>query len=244
MQALLKLTYTEFKLFLREPAAVFFTLAFPVLVVLLFGSIFGGYPVPGTPMKTIDLYTPAYTGLVIGTVGLIGLPSTLALYRERGILRRLRATPLGSTRILAAHVLVNLAMTLFGIALLVATAALFLDLRMPHAPGVVLIAVTISSLSFFAVGFALASLLPSVRVAQAVGQALFFPMFFLSGAALPLQQMPSWLQLVSDYVPLTYAVRLVQEVWVGEGWNWSAATVLVVILALATLLTTRVFRWE
>lgn len=244
MQALLKLTYTEFKLFLREPAAVFFTLAFPVLVVLLFGSIFGGYPVHGTQMKSIDLYTPAYTGMVIGTVGLIGLPSTLAVYRERGILRRLRATPLRPARILTAHVLVNLAMTLAGIALLVATAALFLDLGMPHAPGLVFIALTLSSLSFLAVGFLLASLLPSVRVAQAVGQALFFPMFFLSGAALPVEQMPAWLQSVSDYVPLTYAVRLVQDLWIGEGWNWAAAAVLVVVLVLATLLTTRVFRWE
>ncbi|MDN5698618.1 MAG: ABC transporter permease, partial [Rubrobacter sp.] len=207
-------------------------------------SIFGGYPVPGTQMTTIDLYTPAYTGLVIGTVGLIGLPSTLAFYRERGILRRLRATPLGPTRILAAHVLVNFVMTLAGIGLLVATAALFLDLRMPHAPGLVFIAVTLSTLSFFAVGFALASLLPSVRVAQAVGQALFLPMFFISGAALPLEQMPAWLQSISDYVPLTYAVRLVQEVWIGEGWNWTAAAILLAILALATLLTARIFRWE
>ncbi|WP_047865221.1 ABC transporter permease [Rubrobacter aplysinae] len=244
MQALLRLTYTEFKLLLREPAAVFFTLAFPVLVVLLFGSIFGGYPVRGTPLTTIDLYTPAYTGLVIGTVALIGLPTTLASYRERGVLRRLRATPLGPTRILAAHVLVNFVMTLAGIGLLITAAALFLGLQMPHAPGMVFIAITLSSLSFFAVGFLVASLFPSVRVAQAVGQAVFFPMFFLSGSALPLDQMPGWLRSVSDYIPLTYVVRLVQEVWIGDGWNWMAAAILLAILALATLLTARVFRWE
>ena len=141
-------------------------------------------------------------------------------------------------------VLVHFVMTLAGIALLSATAALFLDLRMPHAPGLVFVAVTLSSLSFLAMGFALASLLPSVRVAQAVGQALFLPMFFISGAALPVEQMPPWLQSVSDYVPLSYAVRLVQEVWIGQGWNWGAAAVLLAVLALATLLTTRVFRWE
>jgi ABC-2 type transport system permease protein len=244
MQALFKLTYTEFRLFLREPVAVFFTLAFPVLIVLLFGSIFGGYPVPGTPLKSIDLYTPAYTGLVIGTVGIIGLPSTLASYRERGILRRLRSTPIGAMRILAAHVLVNFVMALAGIGLLITAAALFLDLRMPHAPGVVFIAITLSSLSFLAVGFAIASLFPSVRVAQAVGQAVFFPMLFLSGAALPLSQMPGWMQSVSDYIPLTYVVRLVRDVWIGDGWNWSAAAVLVAVLVLATLLTARIFRWE
>lgn len=93
MKALWKMTLVEAKLFLREPVGVFFTLAFPLMVMLLFGTIFGGYPVPGTDLKGIDLSAPAYTGMIIGTVGLIGLPTTLASYREQGVLRRLRATP-------------------------------------------------------------------------------------------------------------------------------------------------------
>ncbi len=244
MKALWKMTWVEMKLFLREPAAVFFTLAFPVMVLLLFGSIFGGYPIPGTDLKSIDLYTPAMTGMVIGTVGLIGMPTTLAAYREYGILRRLRATPLRPYTILASQVLVNLLMTLVGIGLLFIAARLVFDLHTPQAPLSVLLALIFSSLSFFAVGFVLAGLLPTVRVASAVGQALFFPMLFLSGAALPREQLPDSLHQVSGYLPLTYVVNLIQDLWTGKGWDLTALAVLTAVLIVAVIATARTFRWE
>jgi len=244
MRALYKMTLVEAKLFLREPAAVFFTLAFPIMVLLLFGSIFGGYPIPGTDLHSIDLYTPAYTGMIIGTVGLIGLPITLAAYREYGVLRRLRATPLNPSVILASQVLVNLLMTMIGIILLIVAVRLVFDLRMPDAPISIAFALILSSLSFFAVGFALAGLLPTVRVATAVGQALFFPMLFLSGAVLPREQLPDTLHRVSEFLPLTHVVVLIQDLWTGEGWNLVALTVLAGVSIAALLLSTRTFRWE
>ncbi len=244
MRALWKMTIVEAKLFLREPAAVFFTLAFPIMVLLLFGSIFGGYPIPGTDLKSIDLYAPALTAMVIGTVGLIGLPTTVASYRETGALRRLRATPLRPSTILGAQVIVNLLMTMLGIALLIATARLVFEIKMPDDPLFVAAALIFSSLSFFAAGFALAGLLPTVRVASAVGQALFLPMLFLSGAAMPREELPDALLRVSDFLPLTHVVNLIQDLWIGEGWNWPAATVLIGLLAAAIIVSTRTFRWE
>lgn len=102
MKALWKMTWVEAKLFAREPAAMFFTLAFPVLIVLLFSAIFGNDPVPGAPsLRVVDVSTPGYTTMVIGTTGLLGLPIVLAGYRKRGILRRLRATPLQPATILS-----------------------------------------------------------------------------------------------------------------------------------------------
>lgn len=244
MNALYKMTLVEAKLFLREPAAVFFTLAFPVMVLLLFGSIFGGYPVPGTDLHSIDLYVPALTALVIGTVGLIGLPTTLAAYREYGILRRLRATPLRSSSILGSQTLVNLLMTALGITLLLVAASLAFDLRMPEAPLQVALALVFSSLSFFAAGFALAGLLPTVRVAATVGQAVFFPMLFLSGAAMPRDQLPDTLRRISDFLPLTHVVDLVQGLWTGQGWDLTAVAVLAGVFVLAVLVSARTFRWE
>ncbi len=77
MQALYKMTSIETKLFLREPIAVFFNLALPVMFLLLFASIFGNEPVPGSDgLRMVDVMAPAYTGFVIGSIGLIGLPST------------------------------------------------------------------------------------------------------------------------------------------------------------------------
>lgn len=244
MRALYGMTLTEAKLFLREPAAVFFTLAFPAMVLLLFGSVFGGYPVPGTDLRAIDIYTPSYTGMVIGTVALIGLPTTLASYRERGVLRRLRAAPLRPSTVLASYVIVHLLATAAGVALLFLAARLAFGLRMPEAPFPVALALVFASLSLFAAGFLLAGLLPTVRVASAVGQAIFFPMLFLSGALLPREQLPEALRQAGDFLPLTHAVALVRDLWLGEGWNLAALAFLAGTMAVSVAVSSRTFRWE
>ncbi|MGI8648817.1 MAG: ABC transporter permease [Rubrobacter sp.] len=242
--SLYSMTRVEMKLFLREPAAVFFTLAFPTLALLLFGSLFGGYEVPGSNLRSIDLLTPGYTAMVIGTVAIIGLPTTIASYRQNGVLRRLRATPIKPQEILGAHVLVNLAATLLGIALLFVVGFFVFDLRMPGDPISVLATIVLASLSFFAFGFALSSLMPSVRVASAVGQVIFFPMIALSGAWVPREQFPDWLFSVSNFIPLTYAVNLVRDLWVGEGWTLLPVAILVGLMVVSVFVSSRTFRWE
>jgi ABC-2 type transport system permease protein len=245
MHALMKMTLVEAKLFAREPAAVFFTLAFPVMILLLFSAIFGNEPIPGYEgLRGVDVATPGYTTMVIGTTALLGLPITLAGYRQRGILRRLRATPLHPSVILAAQALVNLLMTILGIALMVAAALFVYDLRSPEAPLAVAAALVLSSLSFFAVGFVLAGLLPSERTATVVGQVVYFPMLFLSGAVLPREMFPDALHRVSDFLPLTYVVELVKDLWLEGAWNPTALAVLVGVLVVSVVVSARTFRWE
>jgi ABC-2 type transport system permease protein len=246
MRALSKMTWVETKLFVREPAAIFFTLAFPVMVLLLFAGIFGNEPVPGNPgLRTVDIMSPAYTGMVIATTALLGLPITLAGYRQQGVLRRLSATPLHPSMILAAQAVVNLAMTVLGIALLLLTARLVYDLRLPDAPLSVALAFVLASFSFLAFGFALAGLLPSARTAQIVGQVIFFPMFFLSGAAgIPPGMLPDALRHVSEVLPLTYVVELVQDLWIEGSWNIPALVVLFGVLVASVVISAKTFRWE
>src|SRR5512137_823438 len=118
MKSLLKMTWMEVKLFLREPVGAFFTLAFPLMMLFLFGSIYGNEP---TPMfggyGTIDISVPAYTAMIVATTGLMGLTITMAAYRETGVLRRLRTTPVSPLVILAAQVIVLFLMTSFGMVL-------------------------------------------------------------------------------------------------------------------------------
>lgn len=244
MKALYKMTVVEAKLFLREPAAVFFTLAFPTLALLLFGSLFGGSEIPDTGLRSIDLLAPGYTAMVIATVGIIGIPATISGYRERGILRRLRATPVKSHEVLSSHVLVNFAATTVGISLLFVVAWLVFDVVAPEAPFSVAASLLLASLAFFAFGFTLAGLFPSVRVASAVGQVVFFPMLALSGAWVPREQFPDWLFTVSDFIPLTYAVNLVRDLWIGEGWTLLPVGVLFGVLAASILVSAKTFRWE
>ncbi|MCA9922802.1 MAG: hypothetical protein KC421_10535, partial [Anaerolineales bacterium] len=145
MNAFLKMTWTELKLTLREPMGSFFTLIFPVMLLVLFGSIFGNEPSSFLGgYGQVDLSVPGYIGMIIGTVGMLGIPITLSNYREQGILRRYRATPIQPGIVLWSQVAVNVLMTLLGIGLLVLVAGLFYDLRIPSATFAVIPAIFIA----------------------------------------------------------------------------------------------------
>ena len=106
MKGLWKLTFIEMKLFMREPAAAFFTLVFPLMVLLIFGTIYGNEPTPFFgDYGTVDVSVPAYAGMIIGSSGLIGITIVMSTYRERGILRRLNATPVRPQIVLGANVI-------------------------------------------------------------------------------------------------------------------------------------------
>lgn len=244
MRALWRLTWTEAKLFMREPAAVFFTLLFPLLLLLVFGSIFGNAPIGDTAFGSVDRSVPGYIAITIGALSLIGMPITLATYREQGILRRFRVTPLPAGLLLAAHAFVALVMILIGAGLVVGTAYLVFDLRLPASPGGVVGATVLGSLSFFALGFLLGGTLPTARTAQAVGMALFFPMLFLSGAALPRMLFPDRLHQISLLFPLTHVVTLIQNAWMGGGWNILALLALAGLLVVGTAGSVVLFRWR
>src|SRR5690349_6986990 len=94
IKQLWKITRVEALLMLREPMATFFILLFPLLILFVFGSIFGNDPFPGTDVGTVDVSIPGYMAMVIGTTAFMSIPVALATYREQGVLRRLRATPL------------------------------------------------------------------------------------------------------------------------------------------------------
>lgn len=245
MRAFLKMTLVEFKLFIRQPVGFFFTFAFPLIILFVFGSIFGNEPVEEFGGKgTVDLSVPGYIGMLIGTLGMIGLPISLATYREQGILRRFRATPLQPTVVLGAQVLVNLIMLIVGVILLIVVGRLVYNLQLPNSIFLVILAAIIGGVSFFAIGFVLAGLLSTPRTAQAVGMAIFFPMLFLAGGAIPREIMPAAVQRVGDFLPLTHVINLIKDVWFGEGWNMVALAVLLGLLVVSVVVSSRTFRWE
>jgi ABC-2 type transport system permease protein len=130
MRGLWKLTWTEIKLFLREPYSTFFTLAFPLMLLFLFGSIYGNKPTPFfNGHGSVDVLLPCYAALLIGSSGLISMTIYMAVYRERGVLRRLHATPLRPQTVLGAQVLVVFLMCTLGLALLIAAAKIVYGLR-------------------------------------------------------------------------------------------------------------------
>lgn len=248
MHAFLKLFLVHVKLFLREPAAFFFTLAFPALLLVVFGSIFGNTPDPGFNPNYgyIDTQVPAMAGIIIGTVSLMGVPIATATAREYKILRRYRSTPLSPLTYLAADVAVNFSLALAGMSLLIVIAKVFYGLRFGGSWLSVLAAFTLSALAFLTAGYLVASLAPTARVAQVIGQAAYFPMMFISGAAMPREILPESVRRVSDVLPLTFVVKLLQGLWYGEAWGgYLVETVLLLAMAIGgAILASRVFRWE
>jgi ABC-2 type transport system permease protein len=249
MRGFWKLFVMQFKLYLREPAAFFFTLAYPALILLLFGFIYGNEPDPefwGVNFGTVDASVPAYTGIIIGTVALMGIPIDTAVNRETGVLRRYRATPLRPISYLATSVIVYLVVALLGMGILAATGKLVFGLHLAGSWLSVLAAFILSALAFFSAGYLIASLAPTARIAQTVGMLIFFPMMFLSGAGMPLQLLPESLRRVSDFLPLTYVVQLMQGLWFGVAWSelWKPTLALVGILIVGTIASACAFRWE
>lgn len=247
MRGLAKLIWVNFKLFLREPVGTFFTLAFPCLLVVLFGSMYGNDPSPLFGGRgSMDVSMPAYTGLILGTVGFIGIPITTAANRERGVLRRFRATPLKPLAYLVADVVTNLVMTLLGMGLVVVVGWLLYRVRFEGDVIGLIVAVVLSALALFALGYLIAGLAPGARAAQVIGMVVFYPMMFLSGAGMPIELLPASIRKISDYLPLTYAVKLLKGMWFGEPWKDHLLDVgiLVGILVVGAGLAARFFRWE
>jgi len=248
MLAFWKLTGMQAKLFLREPPAFFFTLVFPSLLVIVFGSIFGNRPRTdwGTTLGYVDMMVPGFIAVLIASVALMGIPIATAALREYKVLRRYRATPLHPATYLAADVVMNFGMTVVGVIILVATGRLIFNLRFDGNPFYVALGFTLSALAFFAFGYVVASVAPTARMAQALGQILFFPLMFLSGGAIPVEIMPERVRSVSDVLPLTHVVVLMRGLWLDRPIPdlTTHVAVLTVLLFGSVLLATRLFRWE
>jgi ABC-2 type transport system permease protein len=236
MRTLAKLTWIEVKLFAREPIAVVFVFAFPLVVLLVLAGVFSQPETALGGFSGIDYYVPGYLAVVIAAIGLIGLPVHLASLRERGVLRRLRASsvPIGS--VFGAQTVVNLAMAALGGVVLLVAASLVYDVHAPASVAGVALGFAVGALAFIALGLLIGSLAPTARAAQGIGLVLFFPMWLLSGAGPPRGVMTQTMRQLSDVLPLTRVVAAIQEPWLGTGSNVAELVWLSALFAVAAAL--------
>ena len=246
LRSCVKLTAVQFKLFMREPIALFFNLCFPVLVLLLYGFIWGNEPGGyfSQDFGYIDMMVPALAGLIIATVAFMTIPVATASAREQKHLRRYQVTPLRPIVYFTADVSVYFSVALVGVAFLILAAKLVFGLRFGGDWVAVLTGFTLSLLAFISLGYIIASLAPTSRVAQVVGMVLFFPMMFLSGTAIPLMAMPPGVQEFANWLPLTHVVNLLQDIWLEDAWNSLFGLIMLGVLAVGTAVSTATFRWE
>jgi ABC-2 type transport system permease protein len=245
MRTLLKMTWIELKLFVREPVTMVFTFALPLIFLFVLGGVFQNIPSEEfRDAKPMDYYTPAYVGLVIASIGLVGLPVHFAKYRERGVLRRFRASPIHLWSIFGAQVLVSLIIAALGGMLLVVASMVAFDVKSPESPALVIAAFLPGVVAFAAIGILLGALLPTTRAAQGLGLILFIVMLMLSGAGPPPELMNEAMEKTGQAMPLFYVIRLIQDPWLGYGWDWDAFLILFGVTVAAALASLRLFRWE
>jgi ABC-2 type transport system permease protein len=236
---LTRLTKLELLLFIREPIGTFFTIAFPVILLLALGSAFGDVDVDIGDFRYVDIYVPALIGMIIANLGLMSLPIVLAEYREQGYLKTLLATPLTWTTMISAQALALGVVALVGTIVVVLVALPVFDIQFGGSVVGVAFLMILGAIAFFACGHLLASIFKTPRSSQAVGSAVFFVMLFLSGAAIPREQFPDWLDTLGSTVPLAQLTDALVNVWTGDPLSeqWGHALYLAIMGAAAIAVT-------
>ncbi len=239
LRGLLRLTWIEIKVFMREPLGAIGSVVMPVLLYVLFARL--GIRRMGAS-NFFRVTVPVIIAILIAINAVLSLVAIISIYRESGILKRLRATPLRPWTILTAHVLVKLVLTTVTLALMLLAGRRYLPTGMDVPVVSFAIALMITTWSILSIGFLIASLVPTARFAQPVGAIVMYPMLFLSGLFIPREVLPPWL----GHLPLSYAVSLLQGIWRGDAWSAHVGDVaaLALVFAVCMALSARLFRWE
>lgn len=247
LKGLLKLSWIEMKIFLREPMGVVGSLVLPVLLFVFVGRALRFSPRGvENPISRLPFNIAILTALLISLGAVQSLVAIMAIYREGGILKRLRATPLSPVAILGAHVFVKLAFTLLAMVVMILGGRRVLPGAMPEHGASFVAAVLIGTTSILSMGFVMASLVRSARFAQALGAALTYVMLALSGVFFAVERFPRWLQVVANALPTTHAVTLMRSIWSGASWGAQLPTLgaLALIFVVCIGFSSRWFRWE
>jgi len=244
------LVRSEARLFLRDPGAVFFALAFPSVLFLGMGTVIPGMrePVTDTPglngLDLVHLWAPAILATAVATVALTTLPSNLAGYREHGVFRRMSTTPMRPSGVLLAHVVVSGAALAVAVTLAIAGGMLALDLPLPEQPLLVVAAFLLATLALFAVGLMIGGLAPKASTASGIGMLLYFPLLFFAGLWLPISQMPDTLATIATFTPLGAAAEAMTVGWYGAEVPWRELAVLAGWTVAGYPVAAKVFRWS
>lgn len=244
MSAFATLTKTETRLFLRDRASVVLSVAQPTVVLLLLGSVpalrepddrFGG-------QRFIDYFAPSLLAVSVAMLGLLVLPTGLATYREKGVLRRFATTPMRPANLLAVQLLIAVASAVIATVLMIATGSLVFGIGLPNHPLGFLAAFVLGTSAVFALGLVVAAVARRARTATGASIVLFLLVMFFAGVYLPKFLLPDVVVRISEYVPP--GVAAMDDAWLGAGPQPLQLAVLAVIALGAAATAARLFRWE
>jgi ABC-2 type transport system permease protein len=229
------------RLFFRERQAVFWGFLFPVLLLILFCSVFGGTPERSTALVAGLICINTMSGALFGT-GVI-----IVSAREQGILRRYKVAPVALYKITLGLCLSRLISITLTTIVIVVLARLLYDILLPENFLALAAIYIVGTVMFCSIAFAVAALSRSVAQANGLAQVLFMPMMFLSGATMPYEFLPGWMQKAGWLLPSTYYVSSLKGVMISGATfmdNIADIAFMAVFTIFSIALSTRFFRWE
>jgi ABC-2 type transport system permease protein len=239
------------RMILRTPRALFFTLALPLLLVLLFGGLNNGNTVAGAGDVTVNFaqwYTPSIAIFALCSACYSTLILGMTRARDFGLLKRVRGTPLpmatyvSSWMVGAALTGIGAVVVLFAVAVPALDVHVYMDTLPAAIVTLVLGAATLASL-----GLAVSSLVSNSEQAMPVAQLTFLPLTFISGIWWPLNDAPQWLHTLADIFPLAHLVDAFGACFVAQttsGWAWGDLGVMALWCAGGLIVAARRFRWD
>jgi ABC-2 type transport system permease protein len=235
----------ETKLFLRDKRSLFFTFAFPVIMVLIFGSAFGNQTVAGLP--AINYLLPGIIVMALMMVTMNNNVTKITSDRERGIYRRLSLTPLKRQTLLTGQIIVRYLIVIASTLLLIAIGSSVFKAHIGGNQFLFFLILTLGVLTFTALGFATSSLVKNTNSAMALCMAVLFPLMFLGGCFWTLDQMPHFLNIVANVLPTTHlntALRMISIQGAGFSQVWRELPVILAWFAGCSVLAVKFFKWE
>lgn len=254
MRALVKTVKVEAKLFLRDSATVLFGVLFPTALLLGLGAVPAlRESTPDTGgLRAIDVWAP--TALVFGMVMIAvqHVPSVIATYRERGILRRLSTTPVHPGSVLLAQMIVAFASVVVSAALMISVAWAVIDIAPPERPLEFVAAFIVGYAALLGLGLISAAVARTSSAANQIGTLLFVALMFFGGAFLPRAVMPEVLRVIGDFIPP--GLQALTTAWSVEAGEITAATgaqpfwlqiaVMAGVAVASSAIAAKLFRWE
>ncbi|GAA1665716.1 ABC transporter permease [Glycomyces endophyticus] len=244
MSALLKLVQTEARLFVRDPVSFLLGLLLPAALLLGLGAV----PMLREPsqdfdgIRFIDYFAPSVIVMTVAVIGLTSLPAVMAGYREQGILRRMKTTPVHPVKLLAAQLIVNLLAALVATVLVIVAGSLAFDVPLPGNPFGFALAFVLGIGAVFALGMLVAAVAPNARAASGIATVLFMAVMFFGGVYLPRFMLPEAVIRIGDFVPP--GVQSLLDTWNGDAPDAVQLLVLAAVAVAAGAGAARIFKWE
>lgn len=246
MKRFLTFLKVEGKLSLRSPDGIIFGIGMPVGVLLLIAVVAGSQSAGGADYSFLQSAFASLLTVGICATAFMGLPLTIADYRDKKILKHFFATPIRPFMILSVQVVIGMLMSFFSAALVTVLAVFGFGYRMEGDPFLFIGAFLLVMLSMYSIGMILASLCKTVKIANVVTTFVYFPMLFLSGATIPFELFPDTVQKVCNVLPLTHGIKLLKAVSLNM-WSqeiWISVALLIVFAVVGCILSVVSFKWD